>query len=211
MDNDLDRVDGRAAPALSAWDAWLGRIETAFNLGAALCIFALMLLGMVQVLGRQLFNKPVSGYIDLVELSMATFAFLGVAYCQRLGGHVRMEMILKMLRGRAYWAMEVFGTVAGIFIIAVLTWYGYEHFLRAYELGDSTIDADLPVWPSKLLVPLSFAVLLLRLLIQLVGYGRMLLHPELRPVAVPAILSVEQQAAKEIQDSLSSSGRARTD
>jgi len=116
-----------------------------------------MFLGIAQVLGRQLFNAPVAGYIDFVELSMASFAFLGVAYCQRLGGHVRMEMTIKAAKGRLRWLLEALGTLVALFVIAVLAWYGYEHFLRAWQLGDSTIDAELPVWPSKLVVPIAFA------------------------------------------------------
>jgi TRAP-type C4-dicarboxylate transport system permease small subunit len=160
-----------------------------------------MFLGIAQVLGRQLFNLPISGYIDFVELSMATFAFLGVAYCQRHGGHVRMELVLKFARGRWQWALEVFGTLVALLIIAVLIWYGYEHFLRAWTLGDSTIDAELPVWPSKLIVPIAFALLWLRLLVQLVGYARLMLRPEAAPVAVPVILSAEELARKEIEES----------
>jgi len=160
-----------------------------------------MFLGIAQVLGRQLFNLPISGYIDFVELSMATFAFLGVAYCQRHGGHVRMEMVLKFARGRWQWALEVFGTLVALFIIAVLIWYGYGHFLRAWTLGDSTIDAELPVWPSKLIVPIAFALLWLRLLVQLVGYARLTLRPDAQPVAVPVILSAEELARKEIEES----------
>lgn len=160
-----------------------------------------MFLGIAQVLGRQLFNLPISGYIDFVELSMATFAFLGVAYCQRHGGHVRMEMVLKFARGRWQWALEVFGTLVALSIIAVLIWYGYGHFLRAWTLGDSTIDAELPVWPSKLIVPIAFALLWLRLLVQLVGYARLVLRPDAQPVAVPVILSAEELARKEIEES----------
>jgi C4-dicarboxylate transporter DctQ subunit len=160
-----------------------------------------MFLGIAQVLGRQLFNAPISGYIDFVELSMATFAFLGVAYCQRLGGHVRMEMTIKAVKGRARWLLEALGTLVALFVVAVLAWYGYEHFLRAWQLGDSTIDAELPVWPSKLVVPIAFALLWLRLLVQLIGYLRLLRDPDLPPVAVPEVMSVEQLAAKEIEDS----------
>lgn len=160
-----------------------------------------MFLGIAQVLGRRLFDRPISGYIDFVELSMATFAFLGVAYCQRQGGHVRMEMVLKFARGRTQWALEVFGTLVALFIIAVLIWYGYGHFLRAWTLGDSTIDAELPVWPSKLLVPIAFSLLWLRLVVQLVGYARLVLHPDAAPLAVPVILSAEALAKKEIEES----------
>lgn len=197
------------APALAAFDRRLGHVEEAFNLVASFFIFGLMILGIVQVLGRQLFNLPLSGYIDFVELSMAAFAFMGVAYCQRLGGHVRMEMGLKALRGRAHWALEIFGTLVGLGIVAVLVWYGYTHFLRAWELGDSTIDAELPVWPSKLVVPVAFALLWLRLLVQLVGYARLAADPSRAPVGVPVIMTVEQLARLEIEESIDKVERAK--
>jgi TRAP-type C4-dicarboxylate transport system permease small subunit len=197
------------APLLSAFDRRLGAVETGFNLFAAFAIFALMLLGVWQVLGRTLFNAPVRGYIDFVELAMTTFAFLGIAYCQRLGGHVRMEMLLKPMRGRLLWSTEIFGTVVALVVIAVLIWYGWGHFLRAYELGDSTIDTQLPVWPSKLAVPVAFSLLWLRLWVQLAGYLRLAIDPRRRPVAVTTVLTVEEQAAHEIDESIGAAERAR--
>jgi len=196
-------------PLLSAFDRRLGYVETGFNLFASFSIFALMLLGVWQVLGRTLFNAPVRGYIDFVELAMATFAFLGIAYCQRLGGHVRMEMLLKPMRGRLLWSTELFGTVVALAVIAVLIWYGWGHFLRAYQLGDSTIDSQLPVWPSKLAVPLAFTLLWLRLWVQFAGYLRLSIDPRRSPVAVITVLSVEQQAAQEIEESVRAIERAK--
>ena len=195
----MNAVPREGGATLSMFDVRLGRVETFFNLVAAACIFVLMFLGMAQVLGRQLLARPINGYIDFVELSMATFAFLGIAYCQRLGGHVRMEMFLKMTSGRVRWALEVFGTLIALFVIAVLIWYGFDHFLRAYRLGDSTIDAELPVWPSKLLVPVSFALLWLRLLLQRVAYLRLVLNPSAAPVAIPRAMTAEEIAAQEIE------------
>ena len=190
----------RDVALLNLFDVRLGRVETWFNFIAAISIFLLMLLGMAQVLGRTLFNRPISGYIDLVELSIATFAFLGVAYCERLGGHVRMDFFLNRAKGRAHWMLEAGGMLVALFIIGVLTWYGFQHFLRAYQIGDTTIDAELPVWPSKLLVPLAFGLLWLRLLLQLAGFIRLIIHPDAQPVAVPKALTIEQQATQEIEE-----------
>ncbi|MEO0762938.1 MAG: hypothetical protein AAFZ09_14235, partial [Pseudomonadota bacterium] len=50
----------------------------------------------------------------------------------------------------------------GPFVVIVLAYYGYEHFLRAWDIGDSTIDIELPIWPSKLLVPFAFGILTFR-------------------------------------------------
>ena len=210
MQSQTPSVEASAdAPALSAFDRRLGYAETGFNLFAAFAIFALMLLGVWQVLGRTLFNAPVRGYIDFVELSISTFAFLGIAYCQRLGGHVRMEMLLKPMRGRLLWSAEIFGTLVALAVVAVLIWYGWGHFLRAYQLGDSTIDTQLPVWPSKLAVPVAFALLWLRLWVQLFGYLRLAIDPRRRPVAVTTVLSVEEQAAHEIEESVGAAERGK--
>ena len=57
--------------------------------------------------GRKLINFPVPGYVDIIEFVMTVFAFISIAYTQRLGGHVRMEIILKRLRGRALWIVEL--------------------------------------------------------------------------------------------------------
>ncbi len=67
-------------------DAGATPLENLLNLIAAIAIFILMALGIVQIGLRSIFNFPIVGYIDLVELSMASMAFLGAAYCQRLVG-----------------------------------------------------------------------------------------------------------------------------
>lgn len=187
---------------LSNFDRWLSSAENALNLVAGLCIFALMLAGITQIVGRQFLNTPVYGYIDLVELSMATFAFLGIAYCQRVGGHVRMELFVKAMPKRPQWITEIFGVAIALFIVLVLTFYGLQHAIRAFQYGDSTIDANFPLWPSKLMVPLAFLFLCFRLTLQLAGYLRLALHPALKPIAVPEIQSVEELAEQEISDAL---------
>ena len=73
---------------------------------------------------RTVFNMPITGYIDLVELSMASMAFLGAAYCQRLGAHIRMELLIGRLHGRSLWVAEAVGLLAALFIIGVLVWHG---------------------------------------------------------------------------------------
>jgi C4-dicarboxylate transporter, DctQ subunit len=187
---------------LVTFDRWLIPVENLFNLIAGLFIFGLMVLGIFQVVGRQVFNIPVAGYIDWVEVSMAVFAFMGAAYCQRTGTHVRMELILTKVGLRTRWSMEIIGTLGALAIISVLIVYGYDHTMRAFNIGDSTIDAELPMWPSKAVVPIAFSLLWLRLVVQLLGFMRLFRNPEATPVAVPVVESVEEQAVHEIEDAL---------
>lgn len=175
-------------------------LEDMANLLAAFAIMALMVLGVLQIVLRSLFDTPISGYIDLVELSMASMAFLGAAYTQRLGSHIRMELLVGRLSGRPLWFIEAIGTAVALFIIGVLIYYSYGHFLRAWTLGDTTIDAEYPVWPSKLLVPIAFSIWWLRLAIQFCGALRLTINPDAEPVGVVEIKDVAEQAQDEIQE-----------
>ncbi|WP_323794594.1 TRAP transporter small permease [Nisaea sp.] len=193
--------DGFASFILRA-DRSLSPIENAASFTAGAGVFLLMALGVLQILLRSLFNSPIVGYIDLVELSMAILAFLGTAYCQRLGGHIRMDILVGHLEGRLLWFVESVGTLLALFIIGVIIWFGWDHFLRAYELGDTSIDAEFPVWPSKLLVPVAFAIWWLRLAIQLVGSLRLMINPSLEPAGVLLHKDAAQLAQEEIRESL---------
>lgn len=182
------------------FDGVLGKVENVFNLIAAGSILALMLLAVVQIFGRLLFNIPVPGFIDITEQAMAIFAFMGIAYCQRVGGHIRMEMVLGRLSGRTLWVLELFGVVLVTIVVALLVWGSWYHFARSWNLGDSTIDIGLPTWPSKLAVPIALSLLVLRLLMQAYGYLRLVLKPDATPYCVPLIHDVEETAQHEIEE-----------
>ena len=192
----LGRVLGRI-------DRLLLPLENTLNLAAGLLIFGLMFLGMIQIVLRTVFRAPIFGYIDIVEFSMVAFALLSVAYVQRLGGHVRMEILVGRLRGRALWIAEALGVAVAGVIVAILIPYAFNHFLRAWNFGDSTIDIELPTWPGKLLVPIALSLLLIRLVVQLFGYLRLVADPTAEPVAVPVLKSVEEQAEEEIESAKS--------
>ena len=185
--------------AIGRVDRALGVVENGLNLCAGLLIFALMLLGVVQIILRAAFRAPIFGYIDVVETAMVGFAVLSIAFVQRVGGHVRMELVVARLSGRWRWGVEAFGTGLAAFIVAVLIPYAYQHFQRAFEFGDSTIDIELATWPAKLVVPAALAVLLARLIVQLAAYLRLAVNPDLMPVAAPSVKGAEERAAEEIQ------------
>ena len=85
--------DGTAAIA-AAHRLW-SRLEDGMNLVAAAAIFFLMFVGVFQVIGRTAFNTAIHGYIDYMEQASALFAFLGISYAQRVGAHIRMDLLLR--------------------------------------------------------------------------------------------------------------------
>ena len=73
--------------AIDRADRLISPLENLLNFIAAIAVMFLMLLGVVQIAlrTRWLFNAPIFGYIDMIELAMPILAVLGIAYCQRHG------------------------------------------------------------------------------------------------------------------------------
>ena len=187
---------------LSRTDRVLLKLESALTLIGGIVIFLLVFLATANVLGRWFFSLPISGYIDWVEQAMAFFAFLGIAYTQRQGGHIRMDMLVGNLHGRALWLVELLSAFLMLGVTLVLIYGSYLHFLRAFEIGDSSLDINLPTWPAKLVVPVALSILALRLLLQIWCYIRAAIEGGDSPVAVPLIETAAAVAAAEAESVL---------
>lgn len=190
---------------LSRLDRAMYRVERVFALVSGLAVFSLMILAVVSVTGRQGFNQPLPGYVDWIEQAMPLIAFMGVSFTQRDGGHIRMDILIGRLNGRALWAAELISVLAMLLLMVLLVWGSWAHFQRSFDFvaplwsRDSSIDIAIPLWPAKLLAPVAFSVLCVRLLLQVWGYGRAMVLGLVEPVAVPLVLSAAAQAAEEAE------------
>lgn len=190
---------------LSRLDRVLLPIEKAMALLSGLAAFSLMFLAAYSVTGREFFEAPLMGYVDLIEMLMPLIAIMGVSYVQRNGGHIRMDIIVGAMRGRLLWLVELIMILLILVLMIALVWGSWAHFDRSFDCArpfcsrDSSIDISLPIWPSKLLVPVAFAVLCARLVLQAVGYARAFWLNLESPVAVPLIQSVAAQARAEAE------------
>jgi len=190
---------------LSRLDRALLPIERFSALLSGLAIFSLMFLAAYSVIGRKFFASPMMGYVDYIEAAMPIIAIMGISYVQRDGTHVRMDMLVSALSGRVLWFFELVSVLLILLLISALTWGAWEHFERSFDCArplcsrDSSIDVGMPIWPSKLVVPIAFGILVLRLLLQAWGYARALVLGLENPVAVPMSLSVAEQARLEAE------------
>lgn len=205
------------APLLARADWRLARLENGLNLVAAAAIFGVMAFGVAQIASRSVSSWlhalvpaipqiAIHGYIDYIEFIAVFYAVLGIAYCQRLGGHIRMEIVVAHFRGRALWAMEALAVLIAAAVTVLLIIGTWDNFLNAWSKGDSSMDIKLQLWPSKLMVPLMLGLLLARLLLQLWAYLRLAADPARPPVAVPVPETPEQAARREIEEAIGKLG-----
>jgi len=161
-------VTGRSS-LLENVDGWFATAENLLNYGGMLVIIALITMVVIQVTGRYIFNHPVQGYIDIMEMMMAVLVFLTMALCQREGGHIRMDMFMeKVLKGGLRYKINEFiqlvVSLVGFAVIAIFSVIGA---INASNIGDTTMTVFIPTWPARALVALGSVFLCFRFIIQM--------------------------------------------
>jgi len=82
-----------------------------FNFIGIFMLVAMVLLLVVNVVGRFVFRLPMSGFSELEELLLVTLSFFALPYTGLIKGHVRVDLILRRF---PTWVQHVIDTCTGI-------------------------------------------------------------------------------------------------
>ena len=133
--------------------------------GVGACfLIPLMLITAADVVGRDVFNHPIPGVIELSQYLLAVSILLGLAYTQQIKGHVGVSMLISRLSARAQLMMSLFGTLVGLFLFVLLAWQGLVVGLEEKTVSDML---RVPQYPFRLLVAVAAFLTFLELLIDL--------------------------------------------
>ena len=183
---------------LSKCNKTLSVIEDYLIKFSGISLFIVMILTSFQIISR-VAGYPWPGYLELSELAISIFAFLGVAYAQRLDTHIRMELLVGNLSGKPKWLLEFFTTILSFTVVVILIYYSLLFAIDAYQIGDTTYDYLYPTWPAKMLVPIAFTIWAFRLTLEIFGYLRMVIFSNSEPIAIPVMKTPEELANEEIK------------
>lgn len=158
-------------PGLVKVNGVISFIEDWMNLFSVGIIMFLMFFATAEIVGRYVFNSPIPGHVEIVELIMAGVVFLGIAYTERRGGHVRMELfVTRVLSGRYRHSAEALSTLLALFVYIFICYYSWMNAYEAFEVGDSTSYLYWPTWPSKICVPLGCLFLCIRFTLEIIQH-----------------------------------------
>jgi len=143
---------------------WVQRINRWVCYLGMLLILPLMLLTSADVIGRAAWARPIPGIVELSSYMLDIFILLGLAYTQQVKGHVRVSMLTSRLPPRIQIFLEIFVTLLGLFIMALLAWQGWIVGMEETAVSDML---RIPQRPFKLLVGAAAFLLCLELVVDL--------------------------------------------
>ena len=147
----------------------LGKITRtieAFNIKqgdiSALLALPLLVVVVYEVFMRYVFNAPTSWGFELTTFIYGVHYMLGLAYCDVLGGHVRVDIFTARLPNRSQSLLGIITTL--IFFMPVMIFLTASSWKYAFtsiagrELNPTSWAP--PVYPIKTLMALAFSFLL---------------------------------------------------
>jgi TRAP-type C4-dicarboxylate transport system permease small subunit len=164
------RVEGEALGVSAPRRSWFGIFTMVLNIVGTLLIIVMAVAVNADILGRELFNRPIAGVTEFVGLAIVAIVFLQMANTLREDRHVSNDLVMTWIgRSRPRIARFCYGIfhLIGALLLALITWYVVpifaENYRGDYYKGTAGV-IELPVWPFMLVVLIGAATTVLQYL-----------------------------------------------
>jgi TRAP-type transport system small permease protein len=143
-------------------------IENILVVFCGVVLMALMFLGTGDVVGRKVFNSPITGTYELSTVMMAAVVLLGWAYTQRQGEHVAVELFFEKFPPRMKVITVIVTTFLSLGLFAVIAFESWNIAMANTLEGRHFQILDMPSGPFYFLVPIGAFFICLEFIFQLV-------------------------------------------
>lgn len=110
--------------------------------------FALLIGAMTtwSVIGRAMFQAPLQGDVEMVQMGIALSLSLCLPWCQWRGAHIFVDFFTQSASQKSISRLDALGSVLLALMYAVLSWRSAAGAAVAYESFEATMILGLPMW-----------------------------------------------------------------
>jgi TRAP-type mannitol/chloroaromatic compound transport system permease small subunit len=136
----------------------LHRLTGTMNAIGTLWIFVIMLLMTADVAGRNLFNTPIRGVLEIVTLSIVSIVFLQLADTLRTGRFTRADALLGALQRsqpRVARALQAIFHLLGAALLSVMCVTSWPYLVDSWQSGEylgAIGDFRAYLWPMRAVI-----------------------------------------------------------
>lgn len=141
--------------------AWLSRSGAIVSGGV---ILGMVLVVVFDVTGRNVFNSPLLGSVELNRALLVLVVYSGLGYTQLQDGHIRVEVVLLHISVRQRLILESFALLVALGVVGYMCYVSipvtyHSVIIREYETGAILF----PVWPARLFLVIGLVFYVLQL------------------------------------------------
>ena len=145
------------------------KISKAFSHVAMFALFGMMILGTADVAGRDLFNKPITGALEIFEMLMPLLILFSMADTQSKDEHLTAGVIdFFHFRPETRTKIRLGVQVLMFCLFILIMWRGVGGAMFTLRSDRRISNVEMPLWIPQLVVPLGALVMCMVLIVQIV-------------------------------------------
>lgn len=153
-------------------ERWVYGIMTVLKWMGYISLTLMMFLTALDVAGRYLFNRPISGSLELVEYMMAVLIPFSIAYCAVRRAHVAVEFIMDLFSRKVQQRVDLVIKLVTLVFVAVIAWQTCYYVAETYRSHVTSSVLLIETYPFVVPIVVGMALFVLVLVnevLQLVG------------------------------------------
>jgi TRAP-type C4-dicarboxylate transport system permease small subunit len=123
-------------------------LVTLSAVAGAAALLVIVVTVLLDVVGRY-FGAPLYGAQDIVQMAAIFVVFGGMAFCERRGGHIQVDLLETAFSARTNRVLLVTGCVVGAIVFALIAWQMWEASKLSRLLNMATNILSLPRAPFQ--------------------------------------------------------------
>ncbi len=114
-------------------------------------VFLMMVLTTVDVLGRNFFNKPITGAYELTGLSLALMVFFSLGIAQIKKDHIEIDFLTNFFPAKVQHGLYAVTSLIIFSLLCVTTWQLFVYAQGLMASGELTGDLGWKLYPFAFL------------------------------------------------------------
>jgi TRAP-type mannitol/chloroaromatic compound transport system permease small subunit len=165
---------------MRAFCRFVDGLSTVVGILAAWLIAPLVFAICFEVVSRYFFNAPTSWSYELGYLLTGAGWLLGLAFTQRRNAHIRIDIFYARFSPRRKALVDI--VLHAVFVLPFLAWLCVvldQRMMAAIASGELTGQSgwNPPIWPFRAVFFVSFVLLALQILADVLRHAALLLFP----------------------------------
>lgn len=130
-------------------------------LGGGLLALGIAVLVTISIIGRRVWDQPVPGDFEFVQMATAVTLFAFLPLCQSHRGNIAVDTFTRWLPRKWQRGLDAAWDLTYASFMAIISFGLLRAALEAHSYGTTTMVLGLPIWPAMTISALLCAVVML--------------------------------------------------
>jgi len=130
----------------------------------AILLAAMTLLTFTQVVMRYVFNSGFTWAVELTTVLFAFMIFIGISYGVRVGAHIGVDALVKLFPPGIRRLVSILAVLLCLVYAGMVIYGSWQYVMKMKMVGIELEDMAIPMWTVRAILPIGFALLVLRFL-----------------------------------------------